>query len=183
MRGIRISSARLGSLSRARWRALVERRPLLAATGFGACLGLLGLLCGFVVSHAVLYFLPPERWGRSAAAHLGGPGPAKMFFLMVVFAPVVETVLGQVLPMEAARRLGAGAGLQVLLSALVWSGGHYASGGTAHGITAFFAGLIFACAYAVLRPAGIRPAYLAAASAHAVQNGILWALMMLSVGV
>lgn len=180
MQGIQASLSRLVPLCMVRRSAMLQRRPLHAAMGFGACVGLLGVVCGLVVAHAVLHFLPPEYWGKSGAAHLDELGPAMMFFLMAVFAPVVETVLGQVLPMEAARRLGAGPGIQVVLSGLVWGGGHYASGGLAHGITAIFAGPIFACAYAVLRPAGVRPAFIAAATAHAMQNGIMWAFMILS---
>lgn len=162
----------------ARWRATVARHPLLAALGSGICLGPIGILCSFVVSNVVLHLLPPEQWGNSGAAHLDRLDPAMFFFLALVFAPVIETVLGQVLPMEAARRLGAGPAAQILLSGLVWGCGHYASGGLVHGITAVFGGLVFACGYAALRPAGIRPAYVAAASAHATQNGIIWALMV-----
>lgn len=179
MQGVQTYPSKLVLSCMARWSAGVERHPLRAAAGLGICLGLLGALSGFVVGNAVLYLLPPEQWGKSAAAHLDGIGPATMFFMMVVFAPVVETVLGQVLPMEAARRLGGRPAVQVLLSGLVWGYGHYVSGGMAHGITAVFGGLVFAYAYAVLRPAGIRPAYVAAATAHALQNGIIWALMML----
>ena len=183
MRSIQVSSYRLIPLCMARWRALIAQRPLRAALELGACLGLLGVLCSIVLSYVTVSLLPPELWGRSGAAHLDGLDPLMTFFMMVVFAPLFETVLGQLLPMEAARRLRAGAGPQVLLSGLVFGYGHYASGGIAHGITACFAGLVFAYAYANLRPAGMGPAYLAAASAHAMQNGIMWACMMLSIGI
>lgn len=178
MQGVQTNPSKLVLSCMERWSLSVDRHPLRAAAGLGVCLGLLGVLGGFFVINAVLYFLPPEQWGMSGAARLAGLGPAAMFFWIVVFAPVVETALGQVLPMEAARRLGARPVVQVLLSGLVWGCGHYMSNGMAHGITAAFAGLIFAYAYAVLRPAGIRPAYIAAATAHATQNGISWAFIV-----
>lgn len=155
-----------------RWIAMVEQRPLRAAARLGACMGLVGVLCSFVIAKAVFHLVPPEQWGNSAAAGLGRLGPIWMFFAAVVFAPVIETLLGQVLPMETARRLGAKPVVQVLLSGLVFGYGHYVNGGLAHGITTFFGGAIFASAYAALRTAGVWPACIAAGTAHAVQNGI-----------
>lgn len=113
---------------------------------------------------------PPELWGHSAAAGLARLTPVGVFLAAVIYAPVVETVLGQVLPIEAAHRLGAPPLACVLLSALVFACGHYLNGGLAHGTTSFFSGMLFACAYVNMRWAGIAPAVLAAATAHAVQN-------------
>ena len=153
------------------WRASLARRPYRAAAMLGACLGIAGTLCTFCVAAVVLRFLPPEQWGNSAAAGLDRLGPVGIFLMAVIYAPVIETLLGQALPMEGAHRLGAPPVACVLLSGLVFACGHYLNGGLAHGITTFFAGMIFACAYVAMRWAGIAPAVLAAGTAHAVQNG------------
>jgi len=153
------------------WRARLERRPYRAAAALGACLGIVGTLCTLCVIGVVLQFLPPEQWGHSAAAGLGRFGPAWIFLIAVVYAPVVETLLAQVLPMELAHRLGAPSSACVLLSGLVFACGHYLNGGLAHGMTTFFGGMILACAYVAMRWAGVGPAVLAAGTAHAVQNG------------
>ncbi len=178
MQGVPASPARSHPLYLLRWRAMAERRPLPAAVLLGSSAGLAGLLCAFVVGKAVLYFMPPELWGNSAAAGLGRLGWGWAFFLAVVFAPLFETAVGQVLPMELVRRLGARPGFGILLSGLVFGVGHYLNGGLAHGVTTFVGGLVFACAYAALRPTGIGPAFVAAATAHAVQNGLVLSLIL-----
>jgi membrane protease YdiL (CAAX protease family) len=153
------------------WRASLERRRYRSALALGTCLGVAGTLCVLCVSTVVLQFFPPELWGHSAADGLARLTPVGVFLAAVIYAPVVETVLGQVLPIEAAHRLGAPPLACVLLSALVFACGHYLNGGLAHGMTSFFSGMLFACAYVNMRWAGIAPAVLAAATAHAVQNG------------
>jgi membrane protease YdiL (CAAX protease family) len=153
------------------WRASLERRRYRSALALGTCLGVAGTLCALCVSALVLQFFPPELWGHSAAAGLARLTPVGIFLAAVVYAPIIETLLGQVLPIEAAHRLGAPPVACVLLSALVFAYGHYLNGGLAHGTTTFFGGMIFACAYVNMRWAGIAPAALAAATAHAVQNG------------
>lgn len=162
----------------ARWRASLERGPYRAAAMLGACLGIAGTLCALLVAGIVLQFLPPELWGHSAAAGLDRLTPVGVFLAAVIYAPIIETALGQVLPMEAAHRLGAPPIACILLSALVFACGHYLNGGLAHGVTTFFGGLIFACAYVSMRWAGIAPAALAAATAHAVQNGTVLFVVM-----
>ncbi|MCC2954422.1 CPBP family intramembrane metalloprotease [Massilia sp. IC2-477] len=157
----------------ARWHPRIAPRPLLAATCLGACMGLLGTLCALLVLGLALQFLPPELWGDSAAASLAGLGQDRIFVLAILYAPVIETLLGQLLPVELARRLGAPALACVLLSGLVFGCGHLVNGGLVHALTTFFSGMVFACAYLAMRWLGIGPAFLAAGSAHAVQNGTI----------
>lgn len=157
----------------ARWRPHMAQRPVLAALGLGAGMGLLASVCSVFVLGLALQLLPPEQWGNSAASSLDGLGPGRIFVLAVLFAPVVETLLGQVLPVELAQRLGAAPLACVLLSGVVFGCGHLVNGGLVHALTASFSGAVFACAYVALRWLGIGPAFLAAATAHAVQNGAI----------
>ena len=161
----------------ARWRGWMEQHPSRAALALGVLLGPLGLLCTSLAGILAQFFLPPESWGNSAAAGMGRMGLIGMLFAAVVFAPLFETLLGQVLPIETARRFGARPVLCVLLSALVFACGHYLNVGLIHGITTFFGGAIFACAYVPLRPAGIWPACIASSTAHALHNGLAILIM------
>jgi hypothetical protein len=155
----------------AHWRARAGEHPYRLAAAWGTCLGIVGTFCALLVGSLVQHFLPPELWGHSAASGLGGLGWFGVFMAAVVYAPLIETLLGQVLPIELLRRLRAGPPAAVLLSALLFGAGHYLNGGLAHGITSFFSGAVFACAYLALRRTGPGPACLAACTAHAVQNG------------
>lgn len=157
----------------ARWRPRIAHRPLLAATGLGVGMGLLGTLCALLVLGLALRLLPPELWGDSAASSLAGLGQGRIFLVAILYAPVAETLLGQLMPVELARRLGASPLACMLLSSLVFGCGHLVNGGLVHGLTTFFSGMAFACAYLGLRWIGIGPAFLAAGTAHAVQNGTI----------
>ncbi len=163
-----------------RWHALKEKQPALAAAALGVCLGPPGLLCVYLTGKLVFFFLPPELWGNSAAANLARATPLGLFLALLFYAPLLETFMGQLLPMELARRLGARPAACVLLSGLLFGCGHYLNGGVAHGLTTFVGGSLFACAYTALRPAGAWPAFVAAASMHATHNGILFVFMVFS---
>lgn len=178
MEGALANPGKLVPLWQARWRTLRERHPYRAALALGIGMGPLGLVCTFIVGQLFMALVPPELWGNSAGAELEQLSPARMIFLAVVFAPLLETLLGQCLPIELARRLGAGPALCMLPSALLFGLGHYLNGGLAHGTTTFVGGLVFAGAYVALRTRGIGPACMAAAATHALQNGVIVSLML-----
>ena len=154
----------------ARWRPRMAQRPMLAALALGAGMGLLASVCSLFVLALALQLLPPEQWGNSAASSLAGLSPGRIFILAVLLAPVLETLLGQVLPVELAQRLGAAPLACMLFSGLVFGCGHLVNGGLVHALAASLSGTVFACAYVALRWLGIRPGFLAAATAHAVQK-------------
>ena len=152
------------------WRPSLEKRPFLGAAALGACLGILGTCCSMLLLSLSLRLLPPELWGNSAASSLAGLGPGAIFFFAVLYGPLFETLVGQLVPIEIAHRLGAQPLVCVLLSGFLFGWGHYANGGLVHGISTFFGGLVFACAYVALRWIGVGPAFIAASTAHAVHN-------------
>jgi len=178
MEGVLETPGKMVPLWQARWRALRERHPYRAALALGIGLAPLGLVCTAIVGKLFMVLMPPELWGNSAAPYLGQLSPARMILAAVVFAPLLETLLAQCLPIELARRLGAGPALCMLPSAFLFGLGHYLNGGPAHGATTLFGGLVFAGAYVALRAKGIGPAYMAAVTAHAVQNGAVVSLML-----
>lgn len=155
------------------WRGSLERRPYCSAAALGACLGILSVCCALLVLGVLLQWLPPEQWGESAASGLARLSQGMVFFLTVLYAPVIESFMAQLVPIELARRLGAHPAVCVLLSGLVFGYGHYSNGGLAHGITTFFSGLVFGSAYLAPRRVGVSAGFLAASSAHAVHNLLL----------
>lgn len=158
----------------AAWRERHLRRPMLGAVvvGLGA-----GVACALVltVSMSLIFGLIPESMrGGSAAAHLANMSAGGIFFAAVIFAPLFETLLGQVLPIELAWRFGLGGTACLLISASTFSLGHVANGaGFGHALGTFIGGLVFASCYTWVRASGWRSSYVATATAHATSNFLL----------
>ncbi|WP_394778727.1 type II CAAX prenyl endopeptidase Rce1 family protein [Undibacterium sp.] len=152
----------------------VHKRPLVGASMLGVGLGIVCALTALLLIGAMILLLPKELWGKSAAAStLNGLGSTGLFFLGVVFVPFLETFMGQVLPIELARRFRANKLSCILLSAVIFGGGHYLNGGLAHAISTFCIALIFAGGYMAVRLEGFWPAFLVAYIAHATSNALL----------
>lgn len=153
--------------------ALSGKRPRLEAAGIGTVLGLFNTAFTLAVVAGVQHVLPVNQWGKSAAAHLFHMGPISIFFLAVVFTPLFETLIGQLMPIECARRLRATKVVCIILGGAVFGLGHYLNGGILHGIASFFAGTVFSFGYVMQRSAGLGPAFIVSATAHAVHNATL----------
>jgi membrane protease YdiL (CAAX protease family) len=136
-----------------------------------------GVICALIstVSILLIFRLIPESIrGGSAAAYLANISAGWIFLVAVIFAPIFETLLGQVLPIELARRLGFGVTACVLISACSFSLGHVANGaGLGHALGTFIGGLVVASCYAWVRTAGWCSSYVASATAHATNNFLL----------
>lgn len=156
------------------WRERRLRRPVIGAMAIGLAAG---AICALVLTASMLSifrWIPESMGGGSAAAHLANMGAGQVFFAAVIFAPLLETLPGQVLPIELTRRLGLGTTARVLVSAGAFSLGHVASGaGLGHALGTFIGGLVLASCYVWVRSAGWRSSYVAAATAHATSNCLL----------
>lgn len=151
----------------------VETKPLLGAALLGILLGLVGTLVSMLFIGTMLALLPREQWGNSAAAGLAGLSQGALFFVAVVFTPLIETFMGQVMPIELVRRLRANWAFCILASGIVFGCGHYLNGGLVHGMSAFLGGAIFASGYVAVRRAGFWSGFIAACTAHAAENAML----------
>jgi len=141
----------------------------------GAAWGVLGCAGGVFAALLVTAILPPELRGKSAAEAIlqGRVSAGVAVFLACVFAPLWETFIGQLLPLEILRKLKVRPVLAIALAALLFGFGHVLNGGLAHGLVATVAGTILALLYTRERAAGVLCAFTAAAVAHAVNNGIM----------
>lgn len=153
--------------------AAATRFDLLAAIRTGIVVGIASALTSIIVLTALHVLLPSELWDASAAAFLGTLSTTAVFLLAVVVGPLFETLLGQVLPIETARQLGANALGCVALSAGAFGTGHYLNGGLAHGVTAAVSGGFFAWAYVLMRKRRWSTAFTSAFTAHATHNVLL----------
>lgn len=152
--------------------SLFETRPKLAAIKFGLLLGVLKVLVALILFW-LLAFIPEEYRGKSAASGLLNAPAFFVLFVAMVFAPVWETIPGQILPIEIARRLGARWWLCVITSVFVFGIGYFMNGGPAHGAATFVLGLFLAYGYTAARTYGFWPAVITTVAAHAFHNAVL----------
>jgi hypothetical protein len=154
-------------------RAAVEGRPYRFATLVGVCMGLVSTVLGALIAYLLLTFVPKETLGASAAASLGRLGPWGLAVIGIIFAPLWETLIAQLLPVEMGKLIGFQDISCIVLGAILFGAGHYLNGGLAHGICAAIAGAIFTTAYLTMRPWGYFPAFWASYVAHALNNLLL----------
>jgi hypothetical protein len=150
------------------WPALLARRPWAAAIGLGFALSLISAPASVGTALLANALLPESWFGESAAGDLDDLGSLVFLF------PAFETLLGQCLPIETLRRLRAPALACVMTSATLFGAAHWVNGGLGHGLTTLVAGSLFALAYWLCRPAGLRAAATAAYGAHAAHNFLVW---------
>ncbi|OYT92306.1 MAG: hypothetical protein CFE43_09495 [Burkholderiales bacterium PBB3] len=154
-------------------RARVCERPVLGAISSGLWLAMLSLAVSVLTLLFLSLVLPREDWGASAGSGLGALSAGLLFFVAILWVPVFETLLGQVVPVEVANRFGGSALVCIIISAAVFGLGHYVNGGLAHGVASLSTGLVFAGSYLLARPSGIFPAFVAAFTTHAAHNFML----------
>lgn len=143
------------------------------SAGFGAfTAALLSLFSGLLLG-----LLGPANMGALAGAATFAHGWIFTFFAAVIWAPLWETLIGQLIPIGLLTRLGAGTLIAVLGSAALFSIGHVASGGgLAQGLVTLVAGLLLATLFAANARSGLRRASLFTCIAHATNNAILISL-------
>ena len=139
----------------------------------GLSLSLVSVLLAGLATGILYLALPKDVLGGAAVQELIGTPGWYFFLVAIVWAPLFETLVGQILPIELARRFGASDQVCILVSAALFGLGHFRSGGLASGIATFIGGGIFAYAYMSMRERGVGTSYVAAVSAHAGHNAML----------
>ncbi len=133
---------------------------------------------GTIVS-ALLMVISPLGSMQPSAKSMGIAAQGMAFFALaaLVYAPIVETLIAQCLPIELLRKLRAPNAFIVLVCAVVFGLGHYTSNGVNHGIKTFVDGAIFGSLYLQTRKHSLSASYWVVAIAHFTNN-----LLVLSVG-
>lgn len=148
--------------------ARLSQRPALAG-------GLAGV-AAFALGQSLLTLLlsAPPSDEPLAADKIFATGNIWLISLMAVgWAPLFETAVGQWLPIELLRRLGAPPWARLLASAGIFSAGHVLNGGGAlQGVLAFLFGALLAALYLRFRDKGQGSAFAAAWACHCANNSL-----------
>lgn len=143
---------------------------LLRSVALGAFAAALLLL----VSSLLFALMGRANMGALAGAAVFERGWAATFFAAVIWAPLWETLIGQLIPIGLLTLLNARLSIAVVGSAALFSAGHVASGGgIGQGVITFGAGLLFASLFAANVRPGLGRASLFTVTAHATNNVIL----------
>ena len=146
-------------------------RHILGAMGWAV---LTCILC-FAILAAAKALLPPQYWGvhTGLARFQREMSLPLLLFWVVIYSPILETFLGQLLPLEILRRLHVGQPVSIFIGSILWGIVHYLSGGLLHAIVALGSGAMFSLVYLRYREPGVAPAYATTALARAVNNALL----------
>jgi membrane protease YdiL (CAAX protease family) len=122
--------------------------------------------------------LVPSHWRwQSTGIRLFEQPFAKAFLAAVVIAPLVETLLCQVIPLEILRRVTSRGWVAVLASALFFGSLHTIRGGPHQAVAAFGSGLVFGLLYVRARKLGVTRGYVAVVAVHAIHNAVVLLLV------
>ena len=157
-----------------RWPTLlVDSNPYRVASLVGASVSVVSTVSSVVIISVMPLLLPKETLGPSAATGLLSQNAFVVFLLAVLFVPLFETLIAQLMPLELSRLAKLNDLGCILIGGAVFGLGHYVNGGVLHGISALLAGSLFALSYVTLRPWGYLPAFCASYVAHAAHNGLM----------
>ena len=131
---------------------------------------LVSLLCGFVL---VLLF--PQLDREFPDWSIG-----QFFLIIVVIAPIMETLLLQTLPIFIARKFKAPFALQIIISMTLFGGLHFLDGILAGIAAGLVGGFYFAFTYAHWCRKSHWTAFWVTALSHALQNAAAFTLLAIS---
>ncbi|CAM2753139.1 type II CAAX prenyl endopeptidase Rce1 family protein [Janthinobacterium lividum] len=146
--------------------------PVLQLALAGLGWGLLTCMLCFAILFLTKWLLPPEYWG----AHTGLSKFKRemslplLVFWVVIYSPILETFLGQLLPLEILRRQGASRQLSIFIATILWAIVHFISGGLLHAIVALGSGSMFSFVYLRYRGPSVAVAYATTTFARACNN-------------
>ncbi|MBD8529602.1 CPBP family intramembrane metalloprotease [Massilia sp. CFBP 13647] len=140
------------------------------SVGVGACTAaLLSLLSALLFA-----LMDLANIGGLAGTGIFEGGWIFTFFAAVIWAPLWETLIAQLVPISLFMRFGARPSIAVLGSAVLFSAGHVAyGGGIGQGLVTFVAGLLMASLFAANARPGPGRAFLFTGTAHAANNALV----------
>lgn len=151
--------------------AVHERSPVLVGALSGS------VIAAFNMAWVALAWSAGAPLGDAATGNFLVEGhPVSVLLLAIVWAPLWETLIAQLIPLELLARCDWR--LRVLVSALLFSGGHVLSGaGMGQALSTLVGGAAWALLYLAFRQRGRSAAFAAAAAGHAANNLIVLAVV------
>lgn len=145
----------------------------------GIAWGCTNFVFQWLLNYLLSLIIPASLAGKSAPENFfdSGPGLISVIFFVLIFAPLYETLIAQLLPIEILQKCKLPPLAIGFISAAIFGGGHYLNGNLQHGITTFCAGAVFACLYLRTRPQGVKSSYVVTALAHFANNATALLLM------
>src|SRR5450830_2085528 len=146
--------------------------PVLKLALAGLGWGVLTCLLCFVILTLTKWLLPSQYWG----AHTGLAKFKRemslplLVFWVIIYSPILETFLGQLLPLEILKRMRVNRQWSIFISAILWAIVHFISGGLLHGIVALGSGAMFSFVYLRYRAPGVAVAYATTTFSRACNN-------------
>lgn len=144
---------------------------------WGAANFCLGLLSAYLL-HQLLP--PPPNHMAAAGRILSSPNWFSIAFAALLWAPVFETIIGQLIPIELLRRFNASHAVILITCGVIFGAGHYVSNGLIHGLRTVVSGVLLAELYCRYRKHSMGRSYLAVVLAHSFTN--LWVLVGMALG-
>ena len=139
------------------------------AAGAGVLIASLLLL----LSLLLFALLGTANMGDLAGAPIFQRGLVQTFFAAVVWAPLFETLIGQLIPIALLTWLGARDSIAIVVSAILFSVGHVASGGgLGQGFITLIGGLCFASVFSANMRRSLARAFVLTAISHATNNAL-----------
>ena len=149
-------------------------KSLIGGVFRSAAFGALTAALLVLLSSLLFAVMGRDNVGKLAGAGVFERGWIAACFAAVIWAPMFETLIGQLVPIGLLTWFGVRSAIAVLSSAAVFSAGHVVSGGgIAQGVVTFGAGLLFATVFAANAGSGLGRASLFTATAHATNNALL----------
>lgn len=151
-----------------------DDKPLMVGLARSVCVGVFTAALLLLLSGLLFALMGRANVGALAGARIFERGWVVTFFAAVIWAPLLETVIGQLVPISLLIWFGARTLIVVLSSAALFSAGHVASGGgIGQGVVTFGAGLLFASLFVANARLGLGRAGLFTGTAHATNNAFL----------
>jgi hypothetical protein len=103
----------------------------------------------------------------------------KLLLVVVLIAPIVETILTQAFPIFVVRKFGGSFKLQILISTVLFAAAHLTEGVATAVCAGVIGGFYFAFTYAHWREKSRWTSFWVTAISHAIHNGIAIGLALL----
>lgn len=106
-----------------------------------------------------------------------------LFVVIVVVAPLLETLLFQALPVFIARKCRTTLKTQIIVATIVFAVMHLAEGIAAFVAAGIIGGAYFGFAYAFWRQSSRSKAFWVTAGGHSIHNAIAFVLLLVEMGI
>ncbi|MFZ6676238.1 type II CAAX prenyl endopeptidase Rce1 family protein [Undibacterium sp. Xuan67W] len=105
---------------------------------FGIFWGGVNFFLCLPIIYVISLIVPKAVLGKTASTDYfsSDPSAISLIFFVILFFPLFETLIVQLITIEILRKLSISSFICIAVSSILFSFGHYANGGLAHGLTA-----------------------------------------------